>query len=306
MAGGDLELSFQADVVHVGSLAHLITGRALKAFSDGGVDLYAAVAVHALGKSFVVKSSLEMTVHSHIMAMGRTGMQSVLAKALKLGWGHSGLAEDMTRTRAGTNALLLIGALAAGSTYFSAAECLSELLSLHGCEADKLPNLDILKRMIAHLAPFVQDLGFSKVLTHITTVAMDVIKAGRDENVQAEHHLTSYGGALGAAGAVSRLMLVSKKRETLHMTTRMRGAWLSTFASHILGMAVELRLNNVIVWGSAGSNGAAIFELGQYQPTGFLAPAVSHRRIMLVQQSAQKNEDSQQLLTRSSMCFSPC
>ncbi|XXH04215.1 hypothetical protein Hte_010629 [Hypoxylon texense] len=292
MAGSEVGFSFQADVVSVGSLAHLITGRALKALSDGGVDFYAVAAVHVLGKNLVVKSSLEMTVHSHVVAMGRTGIQSVLAKALKIGWGHSALAEDMTRTRAGTNALLLIGALASGSTNFLAAECLSQLLSLHGFEADKLPNLDVLKRMIEYLAPFVKDLGFSKILGHTTATAKGVFNPMGVDNNQEERHLTDHGDAIGVAGAINQLMLTSRKRETIYMPTRMRGAWLSTFASHLLGMAVELRLNDVVVWESAGSNGTAIFELGQHRAKDSRVQTVSHRRIILVQPSAPVKQTS--------------
>ncbi|KAI4860475.1 hypothetical protein F4820DRAFT_436731 [Hypoxylon rubiginosum] len=285
MAGSEVGFTFQTDVVNVSSLAHLITGRALKALSDGGVDFYAVIAVHVLGKNFVIRSSLEMTVHSHVVTMGRTGIQSVLAKALRIGWGHSGLAEDMTRTRAGTYALLLIGALSTGSTYFLAAQCLSELLCLHGCEADKLPNIDILKHMIGHLTPFVKDLGFSKILGHINATAMAVINGCGYGAEKIEQHLTGHGDALGLAGAINQLMLTSKKQETIYMPTHMRGAWLSTFASHILGMAVELRANDRIVWACAGGNGTAIFELGEHQAEEPQAKTVSHRRIVLVQPS---------------------
>ncbi|KAI0179531.1 hypothetical protein GGR52DRAFT_536514 [Hypoxylon sp. FL1284] len=292
MAGSDVGFSFQADVVNVGSLAHLITGRALKSLSDGGVDFYSVVVVHMLGKSFVVSSSLEASVHSHIVAKGRTGIQSVLSKALRIGWGHSGLAEDMSRTRAGTNALLLIGALATGSTSFVAAQCLSELLSLYGCRADKLPNLDVLSHMTGYLAPFVQDLGFPKILAHVTTTAARAICLQTPDNTQAAIHLTRHGDAPGVAGTINQLMLTSKKRETVYLITRMRGAWFSTFASHLLGMAVELRLNDSVVWASAGSNGTAIFELGEHQTAESPVPVVSDRKIMLVEPTGPEIEKS--------------
>ncbi|KAI8959620.1 hypothetical protein F5Y11DRAFT_332385 [Daldinia sp. FL1419] len=53
----------------------------------------------------------------------------------------------------------------------------------------------------------------------------------------------------------------------------MRGAWLSAFACHTLGMAVELRFHDSVIWESAGSNGIAIFEIGKYPvPNGLAIP----------------------------------
>ncbi|KAF6834864.1 hypothetical protein CMUS01_06018 [Colletotrichum musicola] len=37
----EVGFAFQADVVNLGSLTHMMTGRVLKALSDGGVDTYA-------------------------------------------------------------------------------------------------------------------------------------------------------------------------------------------------------------------------------------------------------------------------
>lgn len=139
----DNSLTLQADIVNIGSLTHLITGRVLKALSDGGVDVYAVAASIWLGKQFKMRSALERTVHSHLAS--RKGINGFLAKALHIGWGHSEVAVEMSRTRAGTNALLLIGAISAGSSYFEAARCLSELLAISGCEPDHLPNVDVLK-----------------------------------------------------------------------------------------------------------------------------------------------------------------
>ncbi len=41
---GTVGFGFQADVVSTASLAHFLTGRMLKALSDGRVDLYALAA----------------------------------------------------------------------------------------------------------------------------------------------------------------------------------------------------------------------------------------------------------------------
>ncbi|KAI1418381.1 hypothetical protein F5Y13DRAFT_196182 [Hypoxylon sp. FL1857] len=279
MSGNAVGFAFQADVASSSSLVHLLTGRALKALSDGGVDFYSVLAAVTLGKSFTVRSALGNTVRSHITSRG--GIQSVLSKALSIGWGHSGLAIEMTQTQAGTNAMLLIGALATGSTHYQAAECLSDLLSLRGCEADKLPNVDVLKHMIGYLAPFVHDLGFSKVLEHVTTAAMRAINTERRNNSEADVHLTRRGDASGTAGAINQLMLTSQKGESIYMITRIRGAWFSAFAAHILGMSVELRLNDAVIWATAGSNGKAIFELGEHQISEFSVQTTPDQKITL-------------------------
>ncbi|KAI0386930.1 hypothetical protein F5Y04DRAFT_73854 [Hypomontagnella monticulosa] len=279
--------AFQAEISNTGSLVHLLTGRALKALSDGGVDFYSVAAAVTLGKSFVVRDSLGNTVRSHIMSKG--GIQSVLSKALSIGWGHSGLAIEMTSTRAGVNALLLIGALATGSTSYQAAEYFADLLALRGCEADKLPNTDVLKQMIGYLSPFVHDLGFSKVLAHITTTAIRAIRIDDPHDTKTEAYATRHGGASDIAGAINQLMLTSQKGEDIYMITRAMGAWLCAFGSHILGMSVELRLDDRIIWASAGTKGTAIFELGDY---GADDSVQSSSGIMLVDVSDPENQTS--------------
>ncbi|KAI1394312.1 uncharacterized protein F4822DRAFT_44982 [Hypoxylon trugodes] len=281
MSGGAVGFAFQAEVTNTGSLVHLLTGRALKALSDGGVDFYSVVAAVTLGKSFSVRSALGNTVRSHIMSRG--GIQSVLSKALSIGWGHSGLAVEMTHTKAGTNALLLIGALAAGTTYYQAAECFSALLELRGCEADQLPNTDVLKHMISYLAPFVRDLGFSKVLEHITTTGICAVHSMEGgKKTQIINSIEYRGDTSRVAGAINQLMLTSQRGESIYMVTRVRGAWLPAFAAHILGMSVELRLNDTVIWAAAGSNGEVIFELGEHQANQHSVQAISGQKIMLV------------------------
>lgn len=254
---------FQQDIVSTASITHLLTGKALKALSDGGVDFYSVAAAVFMGKQFPVRTSLESTVHAHIASRG--GMQSFISKALSIGWGHSGLAVEMTRTRAGTNALLLIGALATGYSNFAAAQCMSELLTLAGCEADKLPNVDVLRHMMEYFAPFVHDLGFSKVLEHINStgrraIALHFERDSRDRR-ECEERLEALGSASVLAGAISQLKLTAERDESIYMVTKIRGSWLATFASHILGMSTELRLGDVIVWASGGERGHVALQL---------------------------------------------
>ncbi|XDG03890.1 hypothetical protein ABKA04_003505 [Annulohypoxylon sp. FPYF3050] len=280
MPGNAVGFAFQADVTSTGSLVHSLTGRALKAMSDGGLDFYAVIAVIVLGKGIILRDSLGDMVRPHIMSKG--GIQSVLSKALSIGWGHKTIAVEMANTKAGTNALLLTGALATGMGNFPAAQCLSELLSLRGCEPDILPSVDVLKDMIGYCAPFVCDLGFAKVLEHVTTTAIHGIKIKTQDHSRAYGNLTRCGDAAGVSGGINQLFLTSEKKESYYAITRLRGAWFAAFAAHILGMAVELRLDDTVLWASAGNNGTAIFELGEHQISEMSIQAISNGRIELV------------------------
>ena len=254
---------FQVDVVNTGSLAHFLTGRILKALSDSKVDFYALAASIWLGKQIPVRTALETTVYSTLAS--RTGFQGVLAQALSIGWGHSDVAIEMSRTKAGTNALLLIGALSAGSSYFAAAQVFSELLVLSGCEADKVPNIDVLRPLIAYLAPFVRDFGFSKVLHHVTTSAEHI--AIRRFN-HSPAGLTAAGEARALAEAITQLILTSRRGETVYFHTRQRAAWLAAFASHIMGMSVDLAFDDTVLWASAGASGEVVIQIGRQQGDG--------------------------------------
>ncbi|KAI9150252.1 hypothetical protein HJFPF1_10010 [Paramyrothecium foliicola] len=238
MSGREVvDFSFQADVVNAASVTHLVTGRILKALSDGGVDIYAVTASVWLGSKFSTRSSLESTVHSHIAA--KKGYQGFLAKTLSIGWGHSAVPVEMSRTRAGANALLLIGALAAGSSHYWAAQCLSNMLTLWDFDASSIPNVDCLKIMVAYLTPFVQDLGFSKVLEHITTSVL--------------HQLSRLLGISDVhTSAIKQLIFTTGRDEKSYMVVKQRGAWLAAFASHILGMSVKIVFKDTIIWQSAG------------------------------------------------------
>ena len=254
---------FQADVVNAGSLAHFLTGRILKALSDGKVDFYALAASIWLGKQIPVRSALETTVHPVLAS--RTGFQGVLAQALSIGWGHSDVAIEMSRTKAGTNALLLIGAISTGCSYFGAAQILSELLVISGCEADQIPTVDVLRPLVAYLAPFVRDLSFGKVLHHVTASA-EHIAVRRLHHIPAS--LTATGEAPVLAAAIKQLTLTSRRGETVYFNTYQRGAWLAVFASHILGMSVELLLDDTMLWASAGTNGAVAIQIGRLEARG--------------------------------------
>ncbi|KAH7014416.1 uncharacterized protein B0I36DRAFT_255130, partial [Microdochium trichocladiopsis] len=262
---------FQADVVSTASLAHLLTGRILKALSDGGVDLYAVTASIWLSKQLPFRSALQTTVHAQLKAM--PGANGFLAKVLSIGWGHAGIAVEMSRTKAGANALLLIGALASGVSRFHAAQCLSELLTIYGCAADQLANVDVLKTMIVYIAPMVHELGFVKVLQHITTSAShEVVRLRKKIPVD----LTSIGDPQTLASAIRQLVFTSERAETLYLVPQQRGAWLAAFASHLLGMSVELVCDDHILWASGGDNGKVTLQVAP-QGSDSTAMACSNR-----------------------------
>ncbi|KAK1544597.1 hypothetical protein CPAR01_02099 [Colletotrichum paranaense] len=268
--------SFQADVVNTASLGHVLTGRLLKALSDGGVDTYAMWAAVQLGKRVPVQTSHQSSLYAHIMS--KKTYQSVLSKALSIGWGHSAPVADLARTVAGTNAIILIGALGTGCQAFAAAQCLSEVMAIYGLEADMRPSVDVLKGLVNYLAPFTQDLGFSKVLQHITILAERVIRhenrrIGVDNSERIGDllmRLKDLGGAAALARAIKQLIHTAQKDQRDYMTLKTRGSWLPAFASHILGMSVEVRLNQTVVWASGGDHGHILFQLDDeatVQPT---------------------------------------
>ncbi|KAJ0160801.1 hypothetical protein CTA2_7266 [Colletotrichum tanaceti] len=259
--------SFQADVVNTASMGHVLTGRLLKALSDGGVDTYSLWSAVQLGKLIPVQKPLQNTLYAEIAS--KKTYHSVLSKALSIGWGHSAPVADLARTVAGSNAIILIGALATGCQPFAAAECLSELMSIYGLEADMLPSVDVLKGLINYLAPFVHDLGFSKVVHHITNVCERTIRSkfrigDGDESTRADRLLckiTRLGSPGALARAIKQLILTSQKRQSDYMVLEMRGSWLPAFASHVLGMSVELRHGDHMVWASGGARGSVHFQL---------------------------------------------
>ncbi|KAH7025280.1 uncharacterized protein B0I36DRAFT_387561 [Microdochium trichocladiopsis] len=227
---------FQADIVSTANLAHLLTGRILKALSDGGVDLYAITASIWLGKQIPFRTSLQATVHPHLAARRTSVVNSFLVKALSIGWGHTTVAVEMVRTQAGTNALLLIGALAAGVPSFHAAQCLSELLNSYGCAADQIPNVDVLKSMTAYIGPMVQDLGFAKVLEHVTTSASHELVR---QKLEIPLDVTAIGAPQVLASAIKQLIFTSQRGETPYLVPRQRGACGGNEGKVVLQMAPD-------------------------------------------------------------------
>ncbi|KAL5315927.1 hypothetical protein ACEPPN_016801 [Leptodophora sp. 'Broadleaf-Isolate-01'] len=250
--------SLQADLMASGSLLHTTTGRLLKALSDGGVDFYAVAAAIHLGKQIPIQTAHEKEVSSLLSA--RTGRAGYLAKALNIGWGHSDIAIELARTRAGTSALLTIGALATGATIYEATQAFAELLSLGGCPAEEMPNIDVLKTMVTYLAPFMADFGFRRVFQYVVTASR---RRCSEAGCQSPIGLEAKGEATEWAKVVRQLVFTAQRIETLYLQVAQRGAWIAAYASHILGMAVQVLLDEVVLWESAGTAGAVCIQLAQ-------------------------------------------
>ncbi|KAH9203490.1 hypothetical protein DL95DRAFT_419000 [Leptodontidium sp. 2 PMI_412] len=250
--------SLQADLMASGSLLHATTGRLLKALSDGGVDFYAVAAAIHLGKQFPIQTSHETEVSSLLSA--RAGRAGYLAKALNIGWGHSDIAIELARTRAGTSALLTIGALATGATIYETTQAFAELLSLGGCPAEEMPNIDALKTMVTYLAPFMADFGFRRVFQYIVTASR---RRCSEAGCQSPIGLEAKGEATEWAKVVRQLVFTAQRTETLYLQVAQRGAWIAAYASHILCMAVQVLLEEVVLWESAGTAGAVCIQLAQ-------------------------------------------
>jgi hypothetical protein len=205
--------SLQADLLSSGSLLHNTTGHLLKALSDGGVDFYPIAAAIYLGKQIPVLKSHQTAVSK--LLSSRTGRAGFLAKALSIGWGYSDIAIELSRTQAGTSALLTIGALVTGSNIYTATDAFAELLVLGGCQQDELPNIDVLKTMISYLAPFMADIGFRKVFEHIISTSKRACSL-RGERLPAG--LEATGEVPAWARAFRQLESVAKRKETLYLS----------------------------------------------------------------------------------------
>jgi len=131
------------------------------------------------------------------------------------------------------------------------------LLTLSGCELGNVPNIDVLKNMITYLAPFVQGLGFSKVLEHVTTTCQkQLLRSYKDVT-----GLVACGESRILAGVIYQLCLIAQREESIYLVVRQRGAWIASFASYLLGLSVEVLLEDTVLWESAGRNGKVSLQL---------------------------------------------
>jgi hypothetical protein len=72
--------------------------------------------------------------------------------------------------------LILADAFAAGRSYYVAAQALQELISLSGCQRQFLPSVMVLKGLISHVAPIMEDSGFRAPLEHIRTTSIIALR----------------------------------------------------------------------------------------------------------------------------------
>ncbi|KAF6819270.1 hypothetical protein CPLU01_13073 [Colletotrichum plurivorum] len=222
------------------------------ALSDGGVDTYAVSAAFWLGAKIPVRSSLADTIHMHVSK--RPAYYSVINKLLTIGWGHSTPVIEMTRTRAGTNALLLVGALREGVSPYIAAQSLSEVLAVYGLGPEAMPNIDVLQ----HVTNVVERAIEASAIEFRALGDDDAIKKTRIHS----RRLRYEGAPDSLARAINQLVFTSKKGQEHYMILEMRGTWLPAFASHMLGMSVQLHYGDKLIWASGGDNGTTALQIG--------------------------------------------
>lgn len=252
MGSRSVGFQVQGDVVGGTSLAHNAIGHLLKALNNSGVDHYAVIASVQLGKLMPLTQEREAVV-SQLLNRRRESRESYLSKALRIGWGYTDLPHELARTRAGISALNIIGALATGTTPFEAAKAMSTLMQISGCDTEALPSLDSLKIMIEFLAPFVTNSTFDAVLATVRLACVNVL---RKKGLATPDALHSQGDGKQWARAVKHLVATSETTERAHIAVGQRGAWLSAFSAHILGLSVKVYFQDIILWESLGPNGS--------------------------------------------------
>jgi hypothetical protein len=257
--------NLQGDVFLGSSLVYSGAGRLLKLLSDAGVDTYAVAAVLELGKQVPISQHHE-TIVSAALLKRQNSRSGFLVQSLRIGWGCNDAAYELSRTREGSAALMLADAFAAGRTYYLAAQALQELISLSGCHRDFLPSVTVLKGLISHIAPIMQDSGFQTTLAHIRTTSIIALRR-LYQPLDAELFLipvsADRGAPRGWAGAVKQLMLVASQGEAIHIHTNTRGAWLAAFAVHLLSMECTLLHSSNVLWHAAGSQGSVTIQLAE-------------------------------------------
>ncbi|KAI9789353.1 MAG: hypothetical protein M1816_006242 [Peltula sp. TS41687] len=262
--------NFQGDVFAGGSLAFSAAGRILKALSDKGVDIYAVAAVVELGKRVPITQHQESIV-SKSMQKRNNSRRGVLAKALSIGWGHHDVAYELSRTRAGCTALLLMDAFAAGTTPFIAAEALQVLMTLNGCEVGCLPTVDVIKGLVFQVIPILEDSGFHAVLETVraaATVELGKIFGNKGLEFQQMRYAltTETERPRDWVDAVHQLILTSTRGESIQLHTCRRAAWLAAFAVHTLDLGCTILYQSHVLWAAAGDRGSVIMQISLDAP----------------------------------------
>ena len=258
--------NLQGDVFLGSSLVISAAGRLLKLLSDAGVDTYAVAAALELGKQVPISLHQE-TVVSAAMHKRRCSRAGYLVQALRIGWGCYDTAYELSRTGEATAALMLADAFSAGRSYYLAAQALQELISLSGCRGDLLPSVTVLKGLVSHVAPIMEDSGFQTTLEHIRATSIIALRR-LYPLAEAESNLSpissDHGSPRDWAGSVKQLILVASRGETAYIKTDTRGAWLAAFAVHLLSMECTLLHGSKVLWHAAGSQGSVTIQLAMH------------------------------------------
>lgn len=275
--------AFQGDVFTGGSLVMNITGRLLKALSDGNVDILAVAASLQLGKSIPITRTQE-TIVARSMQKRSVSRSGIFAKALSVGWGHTDIAYELSKNRAGCATLLLLNALSAGVSTFKASEGLQELLLHYGCTSDTLPTVDSLNTVMKYVAPIMIDSGFHAIMENIhiaitvemkKTFSLQEFDKWHSEIMQDSVDMKEW------VDSVRQLCWSASRNESLHVRINGRVAWLATFAVQILGMGCTVLCGATAVWETAGRNGKLVIHFGPSNISSYTKPLASTLRFTL-------------------------
>jgi hypothetical protein len=112
-------------------------------------------------------------------------------------------------------------------------------MSLSGCDRELVPSTTVLKTLVQHISPIMEDSGFHTKLEHIRCTLITAMR-GHIAAPNVEFDLRPISDDSGSpkewAGAVKQLMLFASRGETAYLKTNIRGGWLTAFAVHVLSM----------------------------------------------------------------------
>ena len=239
--------------------------------SDGGIDGYSLHIMFQLAGCIHIHPNLSDKI-SHIIN-GRNSRVSNISKLLWLGWGHTEIAHELSKTQGGCTVLALVAAFSSCDSDFEAAKGLIQLMRVCKCDPASLPSVDALKPTIAYLSPIVRDCGFQAVYNQIRAQCESAL-------LESKWIDTAWipAGCRGETSEwVQALRLIIQAHESgQHITlcALQRGFWLATFAALVLGMKVKILETSKEwskpLWECAGATASLTICLKDMEPPSML------------------------------------
>lgn len=259
--------SFQGDVFAGGTLAFSATGRILKQISDARIDLYALYTLIQLGGELHISDQQEYKVAAAIKKRSKS-RRDYLAKSLTIGWGFCDLVYEISKTKGGCSALLLLSAFTAGTSTLAAAQAMRELMRLNSCDEPLLPSAPTLSHVISVFAPIMEDSGFLSVQQLIyMTCAQRLGQLSpnpyRSYAKKVTELMKGNGNVRQWAHAAQQLIFTASKNESIYIEAACMAAWLATFATSILEMECTVLHGSDELWKATGRNGKVVIQIAQ-------------------------------------------